>query len=69
MTLYVLMHLRTGNLFLGRRIMFIDRPEHTHGVYGIDLLRCDGWLVYAKPFVLFFNKKETDEMFENLGEL
>lgn len=69
---YVLMSKRTAELFVGWRIMFIDRPHHEFGVVGIDVIRCDGLILERpalSPWKWFLNTEWVKKEFEVLGEL
>lgn len=52
--------------------MFIDRPAHADGVWGVDIVGCDGWVVeYPRvdDWKWFMNAMWVKKEFEVLAEL
>ena len=72
---FVLMNKKTGDLFLGYRITFLDKSEAYTGPWGmvqIGVFEHDGWVVQLPPdefpYPMYFNR-ECEKLFDVLGEL
>ena len=74
---FALMNRRTGDLFEAYRVSLFDKflvnADLEGDAYGIHLSRLehDGWVIFRPKamYWMWFNNKDVERFFENLGEL